>query len=158
MRFWILALAACAHSVGGAGDSDAGMQLALKDAAPDSSSQDHWQPQLDSGSVQDTSVTLDSSMCGCDLSDPNACMGTVCGWDPQANDSKCGYQVGQGTQGSPCSQQNPSCAPGYVCVTPANKCVHWCKKPNGACPQGSACTGSLQNPPVVCGVTYNVCL
>ena len=118
--------------------------------------QDNY-PEDTGTAQQDTGTPQDSGSCGCDLSNSSACNGSNCGWDPMAMNSKCGYKLGQGQQGAACSQQNPECAAGYVCVTPANKCLHWCKKPNGACPQGSACTGAIQNPPIVCGITYNVC-
>lgn len=151
-------LCGCATAVTSSeeGPADTGV-LIVKDAGkPDTGPADTG--PADSGFIEDdTGVVVDSGTCAtCDLANDNACNGTVCGWDPMMGTSKCGYTLGQGTQGAACGANTP-CAAGYVCVSPANKCNHWCKLPNGSCPNGSTCKGMLQNPPSVCGATYAVC-
>jgi hypothetical protein len=157
-RFVFLALTACAHSMADDFSEDSGPQLASKDAGVHDTGAlvDTWQP-ADTGADDVEILQPDTGTCSaCDLSDPNACNGSVCGWDSQMGTSKCGYALGQGQQGAACGQMTP-CAQGYVCVSPANKCMHWCKTPNGACPQNTACKIMLQMPPMACGATYAVC-
>jgi hypothetical protein len=135
-------------------EDDAGV---VKDSSPaDTRPQDTYQPPEDTG-APDNFVPMDSGTCAqCDLADSMACMGSVCGWDPMMMTSKCGYTLGTGMQGATCGMNTP-CAQGYVCVSPANKCLHWCKMPNGTCPQATTCSVMLQMPPMVCGVAYAAC-
>lgn len=158
-----LLLVGCAHAtVGFEAEDDTGPALIKEAGAADIYVKDTYVPpaqDVDVPSMDSGSVTQDAGWnCAmCDLANASACQGSVCGWDPNMMSSKCGYTLGQGQQNAPCNGNAP-CGPGYVCVTPANKCMHWCQKPTGAgCPQGTQCTVNLQNPPVICGVTYAVC-
>jgi len=91
----------------------------------------------------------------CTLDDTTSCGGSGRGCiyvDTDVTDCFDVSQYGTAT----CSQNDPMCGPGYVCLT-NNQCAKWCNINSPKCTGNTTCQ-MLQNPPTVNGKTYGVCL
>jgi hypothetical protein len=101
----------------------------------------------------------DSGSCSITSTSPCAAGAACCPQGMGNTTAVCMCTAGTATQGQTCSN-TVACAPGYVCIVATagattGKCQAWCVYPNGSCASGT-CT-SLQQAPVIGGVTYGAC-